>query len=97
VVALAGQLLAMASLFQLFDGGQVVGSGLLRGLADMKVPTAITFVAYWYVMLPMAYGLGVRAGNPGGVWRALVFGYGGAALLLAWRFWWRTRMRAIPR
>lgn len=91
VVTLAGQLLAIAALFQLFDGTQVVGAGLLRGLADMKVPTAITFVAYWCVMLPLAYWFGVHAGNPLGVWRSLVFGLGGAALLLAWRFFWKAR------
>lgn len=91
VVTLAGRLLAVAALFQLFDGAQVVGSGLLRGMADMKVPTAITFVAYWCVMLPLAYGWGVHAGNPVGVWRALVAGLAGAAIFLAWRFFWKTR------
>ncbi|MFT3869619.1 MAG: MATE family efflux transporter [Nibricoccus sp.] len=92
VVALAARLLAVAALFQLFDGGQVVGASLLRGLADMKVPTAITFVAYWCVMLPMGYWCGVRAGNPLGVWLALIFGLGVAAVLLAWRFWSKTRV-----
>ncbi len=91
VVTLAAQLLAVAALFQLFDGGQVVGSGLLRGLSDMKVPTVITFVAYWWIMLPTAYVWGVHAGSPVGVWQALAFGLAGAAVLLAWRFWWRTR------
>ena len=91
VVTLAAQLLAVAALFQLFDGGQVVGSGLLRGLSDMKVPTVITFVAYWCIMLPAAYWRGVRGGSPVGVWQALAFGLAGAAVLLAWRFHWRTR------
>jgi MATE family multidrug resistance protein len=72
-----------------------MGMGLLRGMADMKVPTAITFVAYWCVMLPLAYGWGVHAGNPVGVWRALVAGLAGAAVLLAWRFFWQTR--EVPR
>lgn len=96
VVALAAQLLVAAALFQLFDGGQVVGSGLLRGMADMKVPTVITFIAYWCVMLPTAYWWGVHAGNPIGVWRALVFGLAGAAIFLAWRFFWKTRDQRIP-
>jgi len=96
VVALAGQLLAVAALFQLFDGVQVVSSGLLRGLSDMKVPTAITFVAYWCIMLPAAYGWGVYNKNPVGVWRALAFGLAGAAMLLAWRFHRRTRGRQPP-
>ena len=90
VVKLAGQLLAVAALFQLFDGGQVVGAGLLRGLSDMKVPTAITFVAYWCFMLPVAYGLGVVGHSPVGVWKALALGLASAAVLLAWRFHWRT-------
>jgi MATE family multidrug resistance protein len=92
VVKLAGQLLAVAALFQLFDGGQVVGAGLLRGLSDMKVPTAITFVAYWCFMLPVAYGLGVVGHSPVGVWKALALGLASAAVLLAWRFHWRTRL-----
>lgn len=92
VVALAGRLLAVAALFQLFDGCQVIGVGLLRGQSDMKVPTAITFVAYWCVMLPLGYWWGVRAGNPLGVWQALVFGLASAALLLGWRFQRRTRI-----
>ncbi len=95
VVTLAGRLLAVAALFQLFDGGQVVGSGLLRGLSDMTVPTIITFGAYWCIMLPTAWWWGVRAGNPVGVWRALAFGLAGAALLLAWRFHRRTRRLAV--
>ena len=90
-VKLAGQLLAVAALFQLFDGGQVVGAGLLRGLSDMKVPTIITFVAYWCFMLPVAYWLGVVRHSPVGVWKALAIGLGSAAVLLAWRFHWRTR------
>lgn len=91
VVALAARLLAVAALFQLFDGWQSVGAGLLRGLADMKVPTLITLVAYWLVMLPLAYGFGVVAQNPLGVWRALVFGLGGAAVLLVTRFFRQAR------
>jgi MATE family multidrug resistance protein len=92
VVSLAGQLLTVAALFQLFDGTQTVGSGLLRGLSDMKVPTAITFVAYWCLMLPLAYGWGVLGHSPIGVWKALAFGLACAAVLLAGRFYLRTRV-----
>ena len=52
VVALAARLLAVAALFQLFDGSQVVGAGILRGLSDVKVPALITFVAYWVIAIP---------------------------------------------
>lgn len=94
VIALAARLLVVAGLFQLFDGGQVVGAGLLRGLADVKVPTLITAVAYWGISLPMGYGLGVRGplGAPG-IWMALAAGLGFAAVCLLWRF---TRLTGRP-
>jgi len=45
------------AIFQLFDGGQVVSAGMLRGLTDVKVPTVITFIAYWLLALPIGYWL----------------------------------------
>jgi len=62
VIAVATQLLVVAALFQFFDGGQVIGAGLLRGLKDVRVPTAITFVAYWIVASLGGYALGIRGG-----------------------------------
>jgi MATE family multidrug resistance protein len=93
VVALAAKLLAVAAFFQIFDGSQVVGAGLLRGLQDMRVPTLITAVAYWAVVLPLAYFWGVENANPVAVWRALAAGLAGAAILLASRFVWKTSRR----
>ena len=91
VIALAAQLLAVAALFQLFDGGQVVGSGILRGLTDVKVPTVITFVAYWLVSLPVAYLLAFRTNyGPVGIWTGLASGLFCAAVLLNWRFHRKT-------
>ena len=87
VVALAARLLVVAGLFQIFDGGQVVGAGALRGLHDVKIPTAITFVAYWILALPGGYLLAFHTPLGGvGVWAGLAAGLGFAALLLGWRF-----------
>lgn len=87
VITLAAQLLGVAALFQLFDGTQVVASGALRGLTDVKVPTVITFVAYWLVSLPLGYGLAFHSGlGPRGVWIGLASGLACAAVLLAGRF-----------
>jgi len=87
VVALAAQLLVVAALFQLFDGGQVVAAGALRGLTDVKVPTVITFVAYWLVSLPAGYLLAFHTRlGPLGIWTGLAGGLACAAVLLAWRF-----------
>ena len=87
VVALAARLLLVAAFFQVLDGGQVIGAGALRGLGDVRVPTAITFVAYWVVSLPAGYLLAfhTRLGAVG-VWVGLAAGLGCAALLLGWRF-----------
>lgn len=92
VIALAGRLLLVAAIFQLFDGAQVVGAGALRGLSDVKVPTAITFIAYWLLALPGGYLLGVRGPfGAVGVWVALAAGLAFAAVFLAWRFARLTR------
>jgi len=92
VVALAVQLLVVAAIFQLFDGGQVVSAGMLRGLTDVKVPTGITFIAYWVVALPAGYLLAFRTSlGPIGVWSGLALGLSCAAALLAYRFHRLTR------
>jgi MATE family multidrug resistance protein len=87
VIAIASQLLIIAAFFQLFDGAQVVGLGVLRGMGDVNVPTVITFLAYWVIGLPVGYLLGIKF-NLGvyGVWYGLVLGLGTASVLLFARF-----------
>jgi MATE family multidrug resistance protein len=93
VAALATRLLVVAALFQLFDGGQVISVGALRGLHDVRVPTVITFVAYWVISLPIGYGLAFHTAlGPVGVWVGLAIGLGSAAVLLSWRFHHKTRL-----
>jgi len=92
VIALAAQLLVIAAVFQLADGAQVVAAAGLRGLTDVKVPTAITAVAYWGLALPAAYGLGFHtAAGPQGVWMGLAAGLVFAAVFLMVRFARLTR------
>lgn len=87
VVTIASQLLIIAGIFQLFDGAQVVGLGVLRGMGDVNIPTAITFVAYWVIGLPVAYLLGIVAGlGPNGIWYGLTLGLLVSAALLFMRF-----------
>ncbi len=92
VIALAAQLLVVASLFQLFDGVQVIAASSLRGITDVRIPALITLVAYWGVALPLGYLLGIR-GSFGavGVWSALAAGLAFAAIALTARFLRRTR------
>ncbi|MFC6858712.1 MATE family efflux transporter [Zunongwangia atlantica] len=87
VVLLSAQLLIVAALFQLSDGMQVVILGALRGLQDVKVPTAICFVAYWIIGFPVSWYFG-KAGNMGsmGIWMGLLAGLTASALMLYFRF-----------
>jgi MATE family multidrug resistance protein len=87
VINIAAQLLIIAALFQLFDGTQVVGLGILRGMGDVNIPTLITLLAYWVVGLPAGYILGLRLGfGVQGVWYGLVSGLATSSLLLFARF-----------
>jgi MATE family multidrug resistance protein len=87
VITVAAQLLVIAAIFQLFDGAQVIGLGILRGMGDVNVPTIITFLAYWVVGLPLGYWLGLYMGlGTTGVWYGLVAGLGVASVLLYLRF-----------
>ena len=88
VVAYAASLLVIAGFFQLSDGMQVVGLGVLRGIADVNVPTYITVVAYWVIGLPMAYVFAFPLGmDIQGVWYGLLLGLSVSALLLLARFY----------
>lgn len=87
VVSLASTLMIIAAFFQLSDGTQVVGLGALRGMGDVKIPTLITFIAYWVISIPLAYYLGFSLKMGGnGIWIALSLGLTISAGLLYWRF-----------
>ena len=80
-------LLIIAGLFQLSDGIQVVGLGALRGMADVKIPTIITLVAYWVVGLPLGYLLAFHGGfKEQGIWYGLLVGLTSTGILLVHRF-----------
>ena len=87
VIAIASQLLIIAAFFQLFDGTQVVGLGVLRGMGDVVVPTLVTFLAYWVLGLPVGYLLGIKFHmGVSGVWYGLVLGLFTSSILLFIRF-----------
>ena len=88
VVAIGVVLLALAALFQLVDGAQVVALGLLRGVQDTKIPMVLAAVSYWGIGMPASYILGfVVEWNGVGVWLGLVLGLAFAGFALMIRFW----------
>jgi MATE family multidrug resistance protein len=87
VISTATTLLVVAAVFQIFDGNQVINSSALRALTDVKVPAAITFVAYWLIALPVGYLLGIGLGyGAAGIWSGLAAGLAAAAVMLGLRF-----------
>jgi MATE family multidrug resistance protein len=50
-------LLALAALFQLFDGIQTVATGALRGLGNTRIPMLVNLAGYWAFGLPIGYAL----------------------------------------
>jgi MATE family multidrug resistance protein len=94
VISIASSLLIIAAIFQVFDGTQAVGIGILRGLTDVKIPTLITFIAYWVISLPLGYILGFTFEfGVQGVWIGLLIGLASSAVMLSARFNFKSRHR----
>jgi MATE family multidrug resistance protein len=96
VLDLAVKFLAIAAVFQLADGAQVVGAAMLRGLQDTRVPLAYAGIGYWLVGLGGGALLAFWAGWQGvGVWIGLALGLGIVAILMLWRWNRRGRLGLI--
>ncbi|MGB5170500.1 MAG: MATE family efflux transporter [Eudoraea sp.] len=92
VIGLAAQLLLVAAFFQISDGLQVVILGALRGLQDVKIPTFITFIAYWIIGFPISYYLGLHTSlKSTGIWIGLLSGLTASAIMLYLRFNYLTK------
>lgn len=87
IVGLAASFLFFAALFQLVDGTQVVGAGMLRGLQDTRMPMLIAAFGYWGIGAPFGYVLAFRFGYAGaGIWLGLALGLAVVAVLMLWRW-----------
>jgi multidrug resistance protein, MATE family len=87
VLAIAGPLLVVAAVFQISDGVQGVGAGVLRGAGDTRFTFGANMVGHWVVGLPLALGLGLAGGlGVVGLWWGLCAGLSAVALALLARF-----------
>jgi MATE family multidrug resistance protein len=92
-ITLAISYLAIAALFQIFDGAQVVSASVLRGLNDTLTPMVIAIAGYWGIGLSLAYVLAFIYDLRGvGVWFGLAAGLASVALTLSIRFAWRKKL-----
>ena len=93
VIRLALSFLAVAAFFQIFDGAQVVGAGMLRGLQDTRVPMLYAAFGYWAVGLSTGVGLGFGLGWEGvGIWIGLAAGLAVVSVLMLSRWLRRERL-----
>jgi MATE family multidrug resistance protein len=81
----------VAGIFQVFDGLQVVASGVLRGVGDTRSPMILNLLGFWCLGMPVSLWLGFRtSAGPVGLWWGLVVGLAAVAFLLLIRV--RKRM-----
>ncbi|MFN3316193.1 MAG: MATE family efflux transporter, partial [Raineya sp.] len=85
-VPIAISLLVIGGIFQISDGVQAVGLGILRGMEDVNIPTLIALFAYWVIALPLSFLSHQQGWGAWGIWVALLLGLSTSAFLLSYRF-----------
>ena len=90
VVGRASSFLMLAASFQIADGAQTVGAGMLRGLHDARMPMFFALTGYWAIGLPLGASLAFPMGMGGiGIWFGLATGLATVAALMIRR--WHDR------
>jgi MATE family multidrug resistance protein len=93
VISLGVSFLMVAALFQVVDGAQVVGAGMLRGLHDARIPMIFALIGYWAIGLGVGVALAFAMDWRGiGIWTGLAAGLGVVAVLMIWRWTRRERL-----
>jgi MATE family multidrug resistance protein len=98
ILTMGKQLIALAALFQIFDGAQAVAAGALRGLRDTRVPLLAALLGYWGIGLPLGVLLAFfLKWGPTGLWWGFVAGLALVSSLLCWRFSLKSKARRQER
>ena len=91
-------LVYLCACFQVFDGSQVVGLGILRGMGDVRVPLIFHLVAYWMIGMPLALFLAFTIGyGVPGIWIGLSTALAVISILCGVRifYWWRKGVQSL--
>lgn len=76
-------LMRIAGLFQIWDGLQVIGTGVLRGLGNSRTSMVANLVGHWVIGLPIGILLGFRLHfGIAGIWTGLSIGLALVATVL---------------
>jgi multidrug resistance protein, MATE family len=97
VIAVVVPLLFVAAFFQVCDGLQAVGAGILRGAADTRYAFIANVIGHWAIGFPIALFLGFRTSlGLTGLWWGLCAGLTAVAIALVARFDRITRTEITP-
>jgi MATE family multidrug resistance protein len=97
VLRLGAALLGVGAVFQLGDGAQVIGAGVLRGAADTRFTFLANLLGHYALGVPVAVLLGLRFKlGVVGIWWGLCVGLTAVALALLARFLSITRRPIAP-
>ena len=87
VIETASNLIIVAALFQIFDGTQAAGIGILRGMTDVKIPMVLSLISYWMISIPIAAYLGFALEiSVVGIWIGLSIGLALVSIIMMTRF-----------
>ena len=87
ITALAVPLFTVAAVFQISDGVQGVGAGVLRGAGEARFTFTANVVGHYLIGLPLSLLLGFGMGwGVVGIWWGLAAGLTAVAAALVWRF-----------
>ncbi len=86
LISLAASILPIAAAFQFFDGAQVAGCGVLRGMGRTAPAAWLNLFGYWIIAIPLAAWLSLAQGwGLPGIWWGLCAGLATVAIgLMAW-------------
>jgi len=97
LVGIALYLLAIAALFQIFDGMQAIAAGALRGYRDTTVPLLLAVIGYWGIGFAGGWLLAFPVGyGPIGLWSGLAVGLAAVAGMLTMRLHFCAHSETAP-
>lgn len=98
VIAIAMNLLLIASTAQVLDGVQRVAMSALYGLQDTKVPMVLSAIAFWLFGITSGYILCFLVGwGAVGLWVGQYTGAAVAGVIFVWRFYRLTKQLHLHR